>query len=271
MIVHDNTLINTPHARGGAHRTESRASLYTSSRLHLPGLPAGQPGRDAAQGGGRLSGRRRGRLRLGEALRRSGCAATTPRTSAWRRGLSGSTTSSARSAPTTGVARSRRRPSAARSRWRSDGDEIEVWGDGEQTRSYCYIDDCVEGIYRLMRSDHREPINLGTGSYGHRSTSSSTSSRLSPASDSEALRPDQAAGRSRPQQRQHAGSARCSAGNRTRLSRKAWVTRTAGSPARSRTPAPRPRNRWPPQADVRRTLCIQSSSCRSSRSAPACC
>ena len=43
----------------------------------------------------------------------------------------------------------------------SDVDEIEVWGDGEQTRSYCYIDDCVEGIYRLMQSDHREPINLG--------------------------------------------------------------------------------------------------------------
>jgi nucleoside-diphosphate-sugar epimerase len=43
----------------------------------------------------------------------------------------------------------------------ADGDDIEVWGDGEQTRSYCYIDDCVEGIYRLMNSDHREPINLG--------------------------------------------------------------------------------------------------------------
>jgi nucleoside-diphosphate-sugar epimerase len=42
-----------------------------------------------------------------------------------------------------------------------DGDDIEVWGDGEQTRSYCYIDDCVEGIYRLMHSEHREPINLG--------------------------------------------------------------------------------------------------------------
>jgi GDP-D-mannose 3',5'-epimerase len=42
-----------------------------------------------------------------------------------------------------------------------DGADIEVWGDGEQTRSYCYIDDCVEGIYRLMQSDHREPINLG--------------------------------------------------------------------------------------------------------------
>lgn len=42
-----------------------------------------------------------------------------------------------------------------------DGDEIEVWGDGEQTRSYCYIDDCVEGLQRLMRSDYREPLNLG--------------------------------------------------------------------------------------------------------------
>ncbi|HEY8224445.1 MAG TPA: NAD-dependent epimerase/dehydratase family protein [Pyrinomonadaceae bacterium] len=43
----------------------------------------------------------------------------------------------------------------------NDGDDIEVWGDGEQTRSYCYIDDCIEGIYRLMRGDYREPINLG--------------------------------------------------------------------------------------------------------------
>lgn len=43
-----------------------------------------------------------------------------------------------------------------------DEGEIEVWGDGEQTRSYCYIDDCVEGIYRLMRSDYREPLNLGS-------------------------------------------------------------------------------------------------------------
>jgi GDP-D-mannose 3',5'-epimerase len=41
-------------------------------------------------------------------------------------------------------------------------DTIEVWGDGQQTRSYCYIDDCVEGLYRLMRSDYHEPLNLGT-------------------------------------------------------------------------------------------------------------
>jgi GDP-D-mannose 3',5'-epimerase len=39
--------------------------------------------------------------------------------------------------------------------------EIEIWGDGEQTRSFCYIDDCLEGIYRLMGSDFREPLNLG--------------------------------------------------------------------------------------------------------------
>jgi nucleoside-diphosphate-sugar epimerase len=38
---------------------------------------------------------------------------------------------------------------------------IEIWGDGEQTRSFCYISDCVEGIFRLMRSDHSDPINLG--------------------------------------------------------------------------------------------------------------
>src|SRR2546427_4339119 len=43
-----------------------------------------------------------------------------------------------------------------------DGDEIEVWGDGKQTRSYCYIDDCVEGITRIMVSDHPEPLNLGS-------------------------------------------------------------------------------------------------------------
>ena len=39
--------------------------------------------------------------------------------------------------------------------------EIEIWGDGEQTRSFCYIDDCVTGMQKLMRSDYREPLNLG--------------------------------------------------------------------------------------------------------------
>ncbi len=39
--------------------------------------------------------------------------------------------------------------------------EVEIWGDGEQTRSFCYIDDCVVGIYKLMRSDYHDPLNLG--------------------------------------------------------------------------------------------------------------
>lgn len=39
--------------------------------------------------------------------------------------------------------------------------EIEIWGDGEQTRSFCYVSDCVEGIYRLQQSDFPGPLNLG--------------------------------------------------------------------------------------------------------------
>ncbi len=39
--------------------------------------------------------------------------------------------------------------------------EIDIWGDGEQTRSFCYIDDCVEGLVRLMDSGYAEPLNLG--------------------------------------------------------------------------------------------------------------
>lgn len=42
------------------------------------------------------------------------------------------------------------------------GGTIEIWGDGQQTRSYCYVADCVEGIHRLMRSDYADPLNLGT-------------------------------------------------------------------------------------------------------------
>jgi GDP-D-mannose 3',5'-epimerase len=42
-----------------------------------------------------------------------------------------------------------------------DGDEIEVWGDGKQTRSFMYIEDCIEGLVRLMASTYHEPLNLG--------------------------------------------------------------------------------------------------------------
>jgi GDP-D-mannose 3',5'-epimerase len=42
------------------------------------------------------------------------------------------------------------------------GDELEIWGDGEQTRSFMYVDDCIEGLIRLMTSSYSEPLNLGT-------------------------------------------------------------------------------------------------------------
>jgi len=43
-----------------------------------------------------------------------------------------------------------------------DGGEIEIWGDGEQTRSFMNIEDCVDGVLRLVSSDDRGPLNLGT-------------------------------------------------------------------------------------------------------------
>jgi nucleoside-diphosphate-sugar epimerase len=44
----------------------------------------------------------------------------------------------------------------------ADGGEIEIWGDGKQTRSFLHVDECVEGTLRLMRSDFREPVNVGS-------------------------------------------------------------------------------------------------------------
>jgi GDP-D-mannose 3',5'-epimerase len=44
----------------------------------------------------------------------------------------------------------------------SGGTEIEIWGDGEQTRSFMYIDDCVKGTQLILDSDVEEPINLGS-------------------------------------------------------------------------------------------------------------
>ena len=43
-----------------------------------------------------------------------------------------------------------------------EGDTIPVWGDGLQTRSFLYIDECVEGTIRLLRSDCEKPVNIGS-------------------------------------------------------------------------------------------------------------
>jgi len=44
----------------------------------------------------------------------------------------------------------------------SSTNEFEMWGNGLQTRSFCYIDDCIEGILRLMVSDYKKPLNIGS-------------------------------------------------------------------------------------------------------------
>lgn len=46
-----------------------------------------------------------------------------------------------------------------------DGGDVEIWGDGEQVRSFCYITDCVEAVHKLMESDITEPINIGTSDH----------------------------------------------------------------------------------------------------------
>jgi len=43
-----------------------------------------------------------------------------------------------------------------------EGGDIEMWGDGKQTRSFLYIDECLEGVRRLMASDFSGPVNIGS-------------------------------------------------------------------------------------------------------------
>lgn len=45
---------------------------------------------------------------------------------------------------------------------KEDGEEMEIWGDGKQTRSFLYIDECLEGVRRLMESDFLGPVNIGS-------------------------------------------------------------------------------------------------------------
>ena len=140
------------HAGGGARERRAAVSVHVVG-LRLPAVSARtRPDVTPLREERRLSRPTPRTATAGRSSSPSGSAGTTARTTASRPASCASTTSSARSAPSTAGARSRPRPSAARSRWPRTDDEIEVWGDGKQTRSYCYIDDCVEGIHRLMRS-----------------------------------------------------------------------------------------------------------------------
>ena len=155
-------LIST-HMLLAAREARRRALLLFILGLHLSSLQADQCRCYRAEGIGRLSGRLRGRLRLGEAVYRAACAATSVRISASRPAWRAITTSMAlwnlgwrtRKSAGRGVAQGH------------DGGhpgkhEIEIWGDGEQTRSFMYIDDCLHGTQMLLHSDVEEPINLGS-------------------------------------------------------------------------------------------------------------
>jgi nucleoside-diphosphate-sugar epimerase len=43
-----------------------------------------------------------------------------------------------------------------------DNDTIEIWGPGNQTRTFLYIDECIDGIQRIMNSEYNQPVNLGS-------------------------------------------------------------------------------------------------------------
>ena len=99
----------------------------------------------------------------GRSCSASGCAGTSARTSASRRELPATTTSTAPTAPATVGARRRRRRLCRKiaEAVLSGNHEIEIWGDGEQTRSFMYIDDCVKGTMMVTAGDSTVPVNLG--------------------------------------------------------------------------------------------------------------
>ena len=121
-----------------------------------------------------------------------------------RRASPGFTTSTARTALGTAAVKKPPPPSAAKSSRpsRTGKHEIEIWGDGKQTRSFMYIDDCIQGIHTIMDSDIIEPINLGSQRTGH----------------------DQPAGRHRRGHRRHQAQAELQPRTRPRASTAATAT-----------------------------------------------
>ena len=83
-------------------------------------------------------------------------------------------------------------------------DEIEIWGDGKQTRSFMYIDDCLEGHPKIMHSDIDEPINLGSDELVTINGLVDMVEDIAGMKLDAQAQPQGAQGRQRPQQRQHA-------------------------------------------------------------------
>ena len=172
----------------------------------------------------------------GRSCSASGCAATSARTSASRPGSPATTTSTGPTAPATAAGRRRPPPSAARSPPAElTGDHtIEIWGDGEQTRSFTYIDDCLEGTLRITASDVREPLNLGSDELVTINQLVDIVEGIAGVDARAPLQARRPPGRARPQQRQHPASATRWAGRRRSPSRTAWPPPTRGSTTKSR-------------------------------------
>jgi nucleoside-diphosphate-sugar epimerase len=109
--------------------------------------------------------------------------------------------------------------------------QVEIWGDGEQTRSFCYITDCLEGMYRVMQSDYREPLNVGQDRMVSINQLADMIAKIAGIEITKhyvrVRRASAAATRTT------RGSVRCSAGNRGFRSKRDSHARTNGSSSRS--------------------------------------
>ena len=246
-ILHNNVADQPAHARGRPRSTASSATSTPRRPASTPSTSRPTPTSTPLKEEDAYPAAAAGRLRLGEADHRACCAATTPTSTASRPASSASTTSTARYGTYDG---GREKAPAAMCRkvaaGRADGGSIEIWGDGEQTRSFCYIDDCVEGIYRLMRpTTASRSTSAPDRMVTHQRAGRSSSRRRR--QDRDRARPHRRARRAcAAATRTTPGCARCSAGSRRSTSRRASpdlpLDRGAGPRPRRR---PRPRRLKP--------------------------
>ena len=244
-ILHNNALINL-HTIEAARQAGVKRYLYTSCACIYPEYLQTDAERDAPPRGGRLPGPAAGRVRLGEARHREALRVLPRATTGSRRASSASTTSTGPTAPTTAAARRPRPPSAARSPASTTAARSRSGATASRRRSFCYVDDCVEGIYRLMQSDHREPLNLGTDRMVtiNELAEIITGDRRQAGHRHPAHR--RPAGRPRPQLRQHpaARGPRLGAGDRPRAgARRDVPLDRVARPSQKRTPSWRRRRR----------------------------
>ena len=107
--------------------------------------------------------------------------------------------------------------------------EIEIWGDGEQTRSFMYIDDCLDGTTRLMDSEILDRINIGSSELVTINQLVDIVEEIAGVQPEAPLPPRRPEGRARTQLRQHADPGATSAGSPARRSAMGWRRPTPGS------------------------------------------